>query len=186
VPHFPEEDAKLRATKRQVRRGGNVTNSLEVLQNLLRGIIPHDEVALHLIACLPSKTSLATATIVSSFGSNSLVDFSHGPYREDKSEAASSYIIRSQAQGSRTIVSFNDLDEMGVAEFTAIADQFRDEPDCWWHFEVCNRKDACNGWPRDLLTQSVLGTVTRCHSCVHPPHPSGDTTSQSQRRGRES
>ena len=137
VPHFPQEDAKLRATKLQIRRGGNVCNTLEVLQHLLDSGQRQDEVALHLIACLPSKASSATAKLFSSFGSNSTVDFSHCLHREDKGEAASSYIIRSQAQGSRTIVNFNDLDDMTLAEFTAVVDQFRDETDCWWHFEVC-------------------------------------------------
>jgi ketohexokinase len=138
VPFFPEEDAKLRATKLQIRRGGNVGNSLEVLQCLLRREKQQNEVNLHLIACLPNETSLATGKVLSSFGHGSAIDFSRCLYRADKTEAANCYILRSRSSGSRTIVNFNDLEEMTLPEFIAVADQFREEPESWWHFEVSN------------------------------------------------
>ena len=85
MPHFPDEDAKLRANDIQVRRGGNCPNTLEVLQQLLRS--DHDRrhrrgarrqpeaplppqptrVRPHLVSCLPSQSAQATKTILSSF-----------------------------------------------------------------------------------------------------------------------
>ncbi|KAI1663036.1 Ribokinase-like protein [Daldinia decipiens] len=134
VPQYPGEDSKLRATNLQVRRGGNCPNTLEVLQQLLkerndggRDIKPY------LISCLPSADAPATATIVDSFGPESLVDFTRCIFREDQRQPASSYIIRSEATGSRTLVNYNDLPEMTIGEFVAAADELGD--DAWFHFE---------------------------------------------------
>lgn len=143
VPHFPDEDAKLRATSIVTRRGGNGSNSLEVLQQFA----PASDLALHLVATLPSSHSAATAKVLSSFGAGNRngndreepcrVDFSRCTYREGETDAASSYILRSQATGSRTIVNHNGLAEMTIEEFVSTADEFREEDaDTWWHFEV--------------------------------------------------
>ncbi|KAI7782077.1 D-sorbose [Diaporthe eres] len=134
VPRYPEEDAKLRATNLKVRRGGNGGNSLEVLQQFLS--TPPD-LALHLVTTLPNRHASATAKVVSSFGPDSLVDLSHCLYRDDQTEAASSWIMSSQATGTRTIVNHNGLDEMTTDEFVNVADAFHDQDaaDMWWHFE---------------------------------------------------
>jgi ketohexokinase len=58
-------------------------------------------------------------------------------YREGFSEPASSYIITSQATGSRTIVNYNELPEMTRTEFVTAVEPLRavtDRP--WFHFEV--------------------------------------------------
>jgi ketohexokinase len=156
VPHFPAEDSKLRATALHVRRGGNCPNSLEVLAQLVAsgaGDGPqHGEMKLHLVSCLPDAGAAATRKILSSFAGGgdgdgaSVVDCSHCLYRAGHDEPASSYIIRSGATGSRTIVNFSDLPEMTAVEFEGIADSFAaaaaaagqhgDEDECWWHFEV--------------------------------------------------
>ncbi|KAJ3497829.1 hypothetical protein NLG97_g1603 [Lecanicillium saksenae] len=148
VPHYPEEDTKLRASNLEVRRGGNCPNSLEVLQQLIprrgwqkREANPsahrqgHSEHGLHLVACLPKRDSPATHQVIQSFGSDTPVSFKHCIHREGATEAASSYIIRSQRTDSRTLVNHNPLDEMTVAEFGAIAGDFRDKGQSWWHFE---------------------------------------------------
>lgn len=137
VPHYPEEDAKLRATNVKVRRGGNGANSLEVLQQFLP---TSRDLALHLVATLPNRHSPATANVVSSFGPGSPIDLCHCIYRDDQTEAASCWIMSSQATGTRTIVNHNSLDEMTIGEFVDIADAFRgeDEANVWWHFEVCH------------------------------------------------
>ncbi|OTB05838.1 hypothetical protein M426DRAFT_319521 [Hypoxylon sp. CI-4A] len=133
VPHYPGEDEKLRATNLQIRRGGNCPNTLEVLQQLLRDQTGQ-EVRPYLISCLPRADAPATATIVGSFGPESLVDFSRCIFRANHSEPASSYIIRSEATGSRTLVNYNDLPEMTIDEFVAAADEVGDD-DAWFHFE---------------------------------------------------
>ncbi|OAA66109.1 hypothetical protein ISF_03947 [Cordyceps fumosorosea ARSEF 2679] len=134
VPHYPDEDTKLRASSLEVRRGGNGANSLEVLQQLI--VRPGDGRRLHLVACLPRKDSLATQQVMRSFGRVATpVSFRHCVYRDEATEAASSYIIRSDRTGSRTLVNYNPLAEMTVAEFEIIARDFPPEGKSWWHFE---------------------------------------------------
>ena len=133
VPYYPGEDSKLRATNLQVRRGGNCPNTLEVLQQLL-GEQEGGRVKPYLISCLPDADAAATATIVDSFRSRCLVDFTRCIFRAGRSEPASSYIIGSEATGSRTLVNYNDLPEMTIDEFKDVASDVGD--DAWFHFEV--------------------------------------------------
>lgn len=142
VPHYPGEDDKLRATSLSRRRGGNCPNTLEVLSQLISNStgLPQAPPSLSLIAVLPAKESSATAFIQNSLAN---VDISGCIYREDVKEAASSYIIRSEQTGSRTIVNFNDLPEMSRDEFTASVERMMREniiaskgEDVWFHFEV--------------------------------------------------
>ncbi|KAH7632969.1 hypothetical protein B0T09DRAFT_318374 [Sordaria sp. MPI-SDFR-AT-0083] len=138
---------------------------------------PQQQLKLHLVSILPDVESSATRKVLSSFAtppalqsspsydSESLsesvtgaapttatsVDFGHCLYRKGHHEAASSYIIRSGATGSRTIVNYNDLPEMTTDEFVNIVHGFAAMPedqshdgstsnlfgeDYWWHFEV--------------------------------------------------
>lgn len=71
------------------------------------------------------------------------VQLDHCIYRDDFNEPASSYIIKSQASGSRTIVNYNELPEMTVDEFMKIADALAPRSN-WFHFEVyCVHLSAC-------------------------------------------
>lgn len=65
-------------------------------------------------------------------------------YRSGHAAPASSYILRSAATGSRTIVNHSDLPEMTAGEFRGVADRFFDSHahsgggtpvSSWWHFE---------------------------------------------------
>ncbi|TFB05320.1 Ketohexokinase, partial [Trichoderma ghanense] len=143
VPQFPAEDAKQRASRLAIRRGGNCPNSLEVLQQLLG---PQDAVRTYLVSSLPSESSPATQRIRDSFSfageSSSSSSSPPSPvslelclYREAHTQAASSYIIHSEQTGSRTIVNYNDLPEMTVGEFEAVVRRFSASEDTWWHFE---------------------------------------------------
>jgi ketohexokinase len=70
------------------------------------------------------------------YGQSSRVDLSHCLYR-DSDDPASSYIIRSEATGSRTLVNYNELPEMTVEEFVLVARAFEAlGEETWWHFEV--------------------------------------------------
>ncbi|CAI9627212.1 unnamed protein product [Alternaria burnsii] len=119
VPHFPIEDEKLRAKSITRRRGGNTANSLEVLLQLQQ----HDpETArdprstdLHLLAVLPEENSAASKFICESLPQVKMSDVSL--FRKQHQEAASSYIIQSEENRSRTIVSINQLPEMQGDEF---------------------------------------------------------------------
>lgn len=131
MEHYPPEDEKLRASRLEKRRGGNVPNTLEVVQQLLqwqRGSVP-----LVLLAVMPSASSPATRQIQSSLGAG--VDFSHCIYRESSSEAPSSYIIKSLATDSRTLVNYNELAEMTADEFNKAADNLSGKA-LVYHFEV--------------------------------------------------
>lgn len=96
----------------------------------------HETLKLHLVSPLPAAASSATQRVISSFGAQSNIDFNHCVYREESTEAASSYIIRSEASGSRTLVNYNDLLEMTEDEFGNIARSFNPDQETWWHFEV--------------------------------------------------
>ncbi|XEU96595.1 hypothetical protein FSHL1_001880 [Fusarium sambucinum] len=155
VPFFPSEDAKLRATSLNIRRGGNCPNSLQVLEQLLA---EHDDLQLHLVSPLPDVSSSATKRVVSSFGPQSKIDFSHCLYRHESTEAASSYIIRSEASGSRTLVNYNDLPEMTEYEFGNIAQSFGADQETWWHFEgrIPETVQSCIRLLRNLLPKATI------------------------------
>lgn len=113
---------------------------------------------LHLVSVLPRVASSATKTIESSLEppaaySESMskfvtpdtrVDLYNCLYRNEHDEAASSYIIRSGATGSRTIVNYNALPDMTTREFVKIVhdlvraqdNRYDFGADYWWHFEV--------------------------------------------------
>ncbi|KAL6855761.1 Ribokinase-like protein, partial [Trichoderma novae-zelandiae] len=161
VPQFPGEDAKQRASRLEIRRGGNCPNSLEVLRQLLG---PRDAVRTYLVSPLPSESSPATQRIRDSFSSvgespsPSPVDLELCLYRETHTQAASSYIIRSEQTGSRTIVNYNDLPEMTVGEFEAVVRRFSASEDTWWHFEgrIPNTTLECVRTLRDKLPNAQI------------------------------
>lgn len=135
VPHYPEEDTKLRAISLIERRGGNCPNTLEVLQQLFRRRSEHtreQETAASLIAVLPKKDAAHSTYVRNSFiDAGSLAQCIH---RERNDDAASSYIIRSKESDSRTIVNYNDLPEMTFDEFREIADSIASDASLY-HFE---------------------------------------------------
>ncbi|KAI1330077.1 Ribokinase-like protein [Xylariaceae sp. FL0255] len=136
VPHYPDEDEKLRATNLQVRRGGNCPNTLEVLQQLLRGKQEASACARikpYILTCLPSRNASTTASIIASYGTNALVDFSTTIFRDDLQEPASCYVLRSEATGTRTSVNFNQMPDMTFEEFVSATKNLGDTG--WFHFE---------------------------------------------------
>lgn len=156
VPHFPEEDTKLRAKSMMRRRGGNTGNTLEVLSQLLpddnfnaETLIYHTK--LSLLSVLPDPQSIDTKAVISS-----LPDVSPGlfQYRPGQQSAASSYII-SAPNGTRTIVSYNPLDDMTFEEFKAAIEPLVTEDTVkegvWIHFEgrLPDVVNACVNWLRN-------------------------------------
>lgn len=121
------------------------------------------QASLVLCSVLPARSSTATQHILSSFaeggvetgyGSGYGSGHESGPgsasrstvvetislasciYRETRTEPASSYIFKSRdVGGSRTIVNYNDLPEMTLQEFVAVADGLGGEA-TWYHFEA--------------------------------------------------
>lgn len=150
VPHYPHEDEKLRASALTRRRGGNGANTAQVLQLLLTAAGNRD-VLPTLISVLPARDSAPSVMIRDSLPG---VDCSHCIYREGCAEPASSYILRSKKTGSRTSVSHNELPEMTVDEFSAVADKLNGEA-CWYHFEGRNPS---------ILHQCILYLRAQCPS----------------------
>ncbi|KAJ5584692.1 pfkB family kinase [Penicillium hispanicum] len=132
TPYYPSEDEKLRASSIARRRGGNCPNTLEVLQQLTRNTPSGQELPLHLVSVLPARSSIASQRIRSTLEPH--VQLDHCIYRENFQEPASSYIIKGELSGSRTIVNYNDLPEMTVDEFVTIADILGHQA-AWFHFE---------------------------------------------------
>ncbi|KAF9698930.1 hypothetical protein EKO04_002743 [Ascochyta lentis] len=141
VPHFPQEDSKLRATDIVRRRGGNTANTLEVISQLLPASNFDQETLTYatellLLTVLPDQTSPDTQTVITSLPDVSTRLFQ---YRPGEHVAASSYIIQSAENLTRTIVSANPLEEMTVAEFKAAIEPLipagQYEADVWIHFE---------------------------------------------------
>ncbi|KAI1419776.1 Ribokinase-like protein [Xylaria sp. FL1777] len=112
VPYYPDEDSKLRASNLQVRRGGNFR--------------------LYLLTCLPPRNASATVRIIESFGVDTSVDFSRCIFRDNNEEPVNSYIIRSSATGSRTLVNYNDRELL--AESSSSAESLGNEY-AWFHSE---------------------------------------------------
>ncbi|KAL8995797.1 MAG: hypothetical protein Q9169_004555, partial [Polycauliona sp. 2 TL-2023] len=132
VDHYPAEDSKLRASSILRRRGGNCPNTLEILQQLVNANHGASPVKLALLSVLPSRSSPAYQEIKSSFDTST--DLSHCICRDDVSEPASSYIIRSREADSRTIINYNGLPEMTVEEFISVVSEMG-EGLGWCHFE---------------------------------------------------
>ncbi|KAF2626012.1 ketohexokinase-like protein [Macroventuria anomochaeta] len=141
IPHFPKEDEKLRATNLIRRRGGNTANTLEVISQLLPAHNFDSETStysteLSLLTVLPDQTSPDTQVVISSLPDVSTRLFQ---YRQGQQVAASSYIMQSAANLTRTIISANPLEEMTVEEFKGAikplitADIGKE--DVWIHFE---------------------------------------------------
>ena len=87
-----------------------------------------------LLTSLPEYGCPATQNLVGSFRG---VDISHCFYRGAVQTAPESWIIRSEATGSRTIVNYNELAEMEVREFANAVDLLaRGRQASWFHFEV--------------------------------------------------
>ncbi|RAL12057.1 ketohexokinase [Aspergillus homomorphus CBS 101889] len=132
IPHYPGEDEKLRASNISRRRGGNCPNTLEVLQQLAAHGSSSAPISLNLVAVLPARSSVASRQVQAAFEPHVRMD--HCIYREELTEPASSYIFKSQASGSRTIVNYNELPEMTVVEFVEIAGRLGPTAS-WFHFE---------------------------------------------------
>lgn len=133
TPQYPQEDEKLRASTISRRRGGNCPNTLEVLQQLVPSTSPDKGPLLNLVTVLPARSSVASRGIIAEFQPK--VQLSHCIFREQFEEPASSFIIKSQATGSRTIVNYNQLPDMTSEEFSRIADELGPKTK-WFHFEV--------------------------------------------------
>lgn len=170
------------------RRGGNCPNSVEVFQQLLDSSPEHNEISLNLAAVLPARSSVGSQQIKASFGPR--VNLQHCIYREAFNEPASSYIIKSQSTGSRTIVNYNELPEMTVAEFVQIADQLVRTTDDWFHFEASSLLVLFipHSTAVYLLTDPLQGRIPdvtlQCMQYLRQRHPAVRISVEVEKPGR--
>jgi ketohexokinase len=99
------------------------------------------------VSCLPSKETVATRQIISSFGEGCKANFDNCLYRDGHENPASSFIIRNEQTGSRTIVNYNSLPEMNADELRLVVERFCRRmagtgDESWWHFEGRIPKEA--------------------------------------------
>ena len=119
---YPHEDDEVRALRQSVRRGGNATNSLVVLSQL-----GYD---CHWAGTLSDETD---SRLILEDLARYAVDCRHvRRYRTGK--VPTSYVLLSEATGSRTIVHYRDLPEYSVEDFLRIDIS----PYDWVHFEGRN------------------------------------------------
>ncbi|MES9863523.1 MAG: PfkB family carbohydrate kinase [Candidatus Thiodiazotropha sp. LLP2] len=124
VDAYPLEDQEIRATSQQLRRGGNACNTLTLLSRLghhcsWAGTLADDESSKFI------KEELAASCVDTCWA-----------HVESESATPTSYIVSSQATGSRTIVHYRNLPEYGESQFSKIDLSAFD----WIHFEGRNPK----------------------------------------------
>lgn len=122
VSEYPSEDSEVRALSQRVSRGGNATNTLVVLSQLGHrcswgGVLAADADSAPILADLHAHA----------------IDLSHCRRLPDGKNPVS-YILLSQATGSRSIVHYRDLPEFDAADFARIDLAGFD----WLHFEGRN------------------------------------------------
>lgn len=126
VAEFPAEDTECRALAHSVRRGGNAANTAVVLAQL-----GHD---VSFCGMLVDEPDLPVITDdFDHYG----VEWRSSPCRTT-GKLPVSYITLSRATGSRTIVHYRDLPELGAAQFRGAASRSYD----WVHFEGRNVADT--------------------------------------------
>ena len=145
------------------RRGGNGPNTLEVLSQLIKH--QGDDLKLMLCSVLPNENSEDVAQVKDSLGNG--VDLSTCIYRSEHTKAASSYIIRSQASGSRTIVNYNALPEMTSSEFTEVINRTDLDDLSWIHFEG-----------------RIPSVTLECIQSIRSTHPSATISVEIEKPGR--
>lgn len=166
----------------------NWQNTLEVISQLLDSPSRRSDgeaVRLHLVSTFPSMCSPAVATIVSSLSRR--VSLKHSIYREAYSEPASSYIVRSRATGSRTIVNYNDLPEMTVEEFIEavgrIAEETHDANGRKASLQGINDVDGTGYW---FHFEGRIPAVTlRCIRFLRTTHPQARVSVEVEKAGRD-
>lgn len=132
------------------------------------------DLSMNLVTVLPARSSVASQQLISDLEPR--IRMGNCFYREGFEEPASSYIIKSQATGSRTIVNYNALPEMEVAELIHVLDGLAPDT-AWFHFEVWSmlEKSASNydnseqNWGIIFTDMIFLlqGQDTESTSCMH-------------------
>lgn len=136
VDGYPAEDSEVRALAQHQRTGGNVTNTLTVLNQFA-----------HQCQFAGVLTEDTDGRMIQEKLQQQGIDISHAE-RVGYGHAPTSYITLNRATGSRSIVHFRDAPEYGVGPFLKIDLA----PFDWLHFEGrhCMDTAAMLAWARKL------------------------------------
>eukprot|EP00117_Sycon_ciliatum_P033566 scpid37739/ scgid25807/ Ketohexokinase; Hepatic fructokinase len=127
-PRFPEEDEDMRAVGQEWRRGGNASNSSCVMCQL-------PGARCWLLSTLASD-GFETEFVQRDLEQNGVkLDYC---VRHDDCRLPTSYVVLSQATGSRTIVHYRKLPNLDFADF----DRIPLEHFSWVHFEARNMTEV--------------------------------------------
>lgn len=126
VSHYPREDEEMRASSQRISRGGNATNTLQVLQRLghevsWSGVLAEDGDAV---------------LIRESLDASGIRQLACRTYQNGRSPV--SYITHNLQNGSRTIVHYRDLPEFSFGDFSRVPLEGID----WLHFEGRNPEET--------------------------------------------
>ena len=122
VPHYPKEDEEIRALDKKISSGGNINNTLYVLNQL-----GHESAICTTLATDP-EAKLLTSSL-----KNRQIDTEH-TQKFIQGQTPSSFISLNSENGHRTIVHYRDLPEISFDHFAKIEIEAYD----WLHFEGRN------------------------------------------------
>lgn len=122
VDHHPQEDEELRAQEKQIQTGGNVNNTLFVLNQL-----GHETDICTTMAADSEAKQLLNGLNERGIATNHIQKFIKG-------RTPTSYVTLNAQNGHRTIVHYRDLPEIGFDFFAKIEIEEYD----WLHFEGRN------------------------------------------------
>lgn len=122
TPHFPQEDEELRALSRLHQVGGNVCNSLYVLNQL-----GHTASIMTTVGGDQSSKQLLNGLQERHIKTKHVQRFIQG-------QTPTSYVLLNEATGSRTITHYRDLPELSFDFFAKVEIEQYD----WLHFEGRN------------------------------------------------
>ena len=122
VPHYPKDDEEIRALDKKISSGGNVNNTLYVLNQL-----GHQSAICTTLATDPESKLLTNSL------RNRQIDTEH-TQKFIKGQTPSSFITLNSENGHRTIVHYRDLAEISFDHFAKIEIEAYD----WLHFEGRN------------------------------------------------
>ncbi len=122
VPHYPHEDEEIRATKKSIALGGNVNNTLYVLNQL-----GHDTAICTTVAADSEAKLLLAGLKERNIDTNNVQKFIQG-------RTPSSFVTLNSQNGHRSIVHYRDLPEVTFDYFAKIEIEEYD----WLHFEGRN------------------------------------------------
>ncbi len=156
VPVYPREDQELRATAQQIRHGGNAANTLEMLSHL-----GHQA---YWAGCLADDPS--SAQVRRGLHDSGIDD--RWARVHSGCVTPTSYILSSEATGSRSIVHYRNLPEFEYEDFLTIDLGGFD----WFHFEgrhpsatermLAHARERYPGAPRSLELEKPRPGLERC------------------------